>query len=54
MKAQVTTERIQELALAAYNGDDPGDLTEPERYFFDRAVANAKARPGVGMHPLDL
>ena len=54
MKAQVSTARIQQLALAAFNGDSVGDLTEAERYFYDRAVAESRQHPNVAAAPLDL
>jgi hypothetical protein len=54
MKAQVTIERMQELAFVAFRGDDPGQLSEAEQFFFDRAVADVQAHPGAVMMPLDL
>ena len=54
MKRQVSLERLQQLGVAAFNGTDPGALTEAERYFFERLQDEAARYPGVTLDLLDL
>lgn len=54
MSRQVSLDRLQQLAVVAFKGADPGPLTEAERYFFDRLCAEAKLHPGTVLDLLDL
>lgn len=54
MSRQVSLERLQQLAVVAFNGAGPGSLTEAERYFFDRLVAEARLHPDAVLDLLDL
>lgn len=51
---QVSLERLQQLAVVAFNGADPGPLTQAEQDFFERLCAEAKLHPDAALDLLDL
>ena len=54
MSRQVSLDRLQQLAVVAFNGAEPGSLSEAEQYFFDRFCAEAKLHPDAVLDLLDL
>jgi len=54
MSRQVSLDRLQQLAVAVFNGAGPRPLTEAEQYFFDRLCAEAELHPDAVIDLLHL
>ncbi len=52
--ANVSLERMNDLAHIAGTGGDPGPLTADEQALFDGMKREIAAHPHVAYHPIDL
>ncbi len=52
--ANVSLERMNNLAHVAGTGGDPGPLTADEQVLFDGMKREIAANPDVAYHPMDL
>jgi hypothetical protein len=54
MSVQLTSDRLQEVTFAGLNGESLVGLSEAEQFFYDLAVEEALANPGVVWSPVDF
>jgi len=53
MRRLISSERLQEVAIAGFNGERIRNMTEAEKYFYDRAVKEREELGDVTVGPVD-